>query len=430
MHNLLGRVEQLGGKTDISLKAADRALRDVRAALASIPPLPSRADYEDVHTPPQGGAGPARAEGARAARGRRLAEVGQRHDPGTAVREDGSARTVSRIPRRLPARSASCSSSGAPRPTCRATRPTRSGAASRRRTTPCGRDAKRTSPPKRRRAPRTWRRRRRSASRPKRWPTRPPGFRPPRRSSSCRPSGRRSARCRAVARRRSGIAFATACDAFFTRRHDDLAQRKGVWAENLARKDALCVRAEALADSTDWDAAAAEIKQLQAEWKTIGPVKKSRSEAIWQRFRAACDRFFERYAQRHDAARAERVAAREAICAELEALGAANERRRARQPTCSRTVRNAAEIAGSRSSRRAASTPIARGRSTRASTPPSARSSRAGRRPSAAPTSIPTPTASAWKRSSRRSRISRRRSPVRPRRRRPTCRRRTGSPRC
>ena len=47
--------------------------------------------------------------------------------------------------------------------------------------------------------------------------------------------------------------FRTACDRFFTRRHDDLAQRKGVWAENLAKKDALCARAEALAESTDWD---------------------------------------------------------------------------------------------------------------------------------------------------------------------------------
>jgi len=49
-------------------------------------------------------------------------------------------------------------------------------------------------------------------------------------------------------------------------------------------------------------------------------VKKTRSEAIWQRFRAACDQFFSRYAQRHDIARGERVAAREAIVAELEAL--------------------------------------------------------------------------------------------------------------
>jgi hypothetical protein len=114
--------------------------------------------------------------------------------------------------------------------------------------------------------------------------------------------------------------FRSACDRFFTRRHTDLVQRKAMWAENLAKKEALCVRVEALADSSDWEPAATEIRRLQAEWKAIGPVKKTRSEAIWQRFRSACDRFFARYAQRHDIARGERVAAREAIVAELEAL--------------------------------------------------------------------------------------------------------------
>jgi hypothetical protein len=114
--------------------------------------------------------------------------------------------------------------------------------------------------------------------------------------------------------------FRSACDRFFTRRHADLAERKTVWADNLAKKEALCARAEALKDSTDWDTAATEMKRLQAEWKTIGPVKKTRSEALWQRFRGAADHFFARYAQRHDIALGERVAAREAIVAELEAL--------------------------------------------------------------------------------------------------------------
>ena len=114
--------------------------------------------------------------------------------------------------------------------------------------------------------------------------------------------------------------FRSACDRFFTRRHADLAERKTVWADNLTKKEALCARADALKDSTDWDAAALEMKRLQAEWKTIGPVKKSRSEALWQRFRGAADHFFARYAHRHDIALGERVAAREAICAELEAL--------------------------------------------------------------------------------------------------------------
>ena len=104
--------------------------------------------------------------------------------------------------------------------------------------------------------------------------------------------------------------FRAACDRFFTRRHEDLAQRKASWNENLAKKDALCAQAEALAESSDWDQATVEIKKLQAEWKTIGPVKKSKSDAIWQRFRAACDQFFARHAaaSRHGARRAGRGA--------------------------------------------------------------------------------------------------------------------------
>jgi len=114
--------------------------------------------------------------------------------------------------------------------------------------------------------------------------------------------------------------FHAACNRFFTRRHDDLVQRKTVWAANLARKVSLCERAEQLSTSTEWDAAAAELKGLQAEWRTIGPVRKTKSEAIWQRFRTASDAFFTRYSHRHDSARMERVAAREALCAQLEGL--------------------------------------------------------------------------------------------------------------
>jgi hypothetical protein len=116
--------------------------------------------------------------------------------------------------------------------------------------------------------------------------------------------------------------FRSACDRFFTRRHADLAERKTVWSDNLAKKEALCAKADALKDSSEWDTAASEMKRLQAEWKTVGPVKKSRSEALWQRFRGAADHFFARYAQRHDIALGERVAAREAICQELERLAA------------------------------------------------------------------------------------------------------------
>jgi len=114
--------------------------------------------------------------------------------------------------------------------------------------------------------------------------------------------------------------FRAACDRFFTRRQEDLKRRKEEWAANLARKEALCAKAEALADSTEWDAAAAQLKQLQAEWKTIGPVRKSKSEAIWQRFRTACDRFFDRYKHRDQLELQEKAQVRDAVIRELEAL--------------------------------------------------------------------------------------------------------------
>jgi hypothetical protein len=114
--------------------------------------------------------------------------------------------------------------------------------------------------------------------------------------------------------------FRKACDEFFTRRDQDRSHRKEEWAKNLEAREALIARAEALADSTDWKTVAAELKRLQAEWKTIGPARPNRTQALWQRFRAACDRFFERYKRRDQIDREMIVAAREAICAGLEAL--------------------------------------------------------------------------------------------------------------
>ena len=119
--------------------------------------------------------------------------------------------------------------------------------------------------------------------------------------------------------------FRAACDKFFTRRQEDLKQRKHDWTENLRRKEALVAEAEQLAQSSEWEKAAARIKQMQVEWKSIGPVKRSKSEAIWDRFRAACDLFFERFKNRDQVALQGKVADRETAVAELEALVAADE---------------------------------------------------------------------------------------------------------
>jgi hypothetical protein len=54
-----------------------------------------------------------------------------------------------------------------------------------------------------------------------------------------------------------------------------------------------CEKAEAFKDSTDWKVTADALTKLQKEWKTIGPVAKKHSDAIWKRFITACDYFFE-----------------------------------------------------------------------------------------------------------------------------------------
>lgn len=119
--------------------------------------------------------------------------------------------------------------------------------------------------------------------------------------------------------------FRAASNAFFARRREDLAARKKVWTDNLARKEALCDRAEALAESMEWEAASGDMKRLQAEWKTIGPIRRSKSEVVWNRFRAAADKFFERYHNRHFIAIASKLAEREALVVELETLAGADE---------------------------------------------------------------------------------------------------------
>jgi hypothetical protein len=114
--------------------------------------------------------------------------------------------------------------------------------------------------------------------------------------------------------------FRDACDRFFTRRNADLAQRKEVWAANQAKKEALCARAEELADSREWERTASEIRRLQAEWKTVGPVRRNKSEQLWQRFRTACDRFFDRYKRRDEIELEAHQADREALVQELESI--------------------------------------------------------------------------------------------------------------
>ena len=114
--------------------------------------------------------------------------------------------------------------------------------------------------------------------------------------------------------------FRTASSSFFSRRKADLSQRKQEWARNLELKEALCARVETLAETDEIAAARQQVRQAQAEWKRIGPVRRTRSDAVWQRFRAACDIAYEHAQAAERQAAADRAAEREALCVELEAL--------------------------------------------------------------------------------------------------------------
>lgn len=119
--------------------------------------------------------------------------------------------------------------------------------------------------------------------------------------------------------------FRAACDEFFRRKAAFFKSIKESMAENLEKKKALCEKAESLKDSTDWKTTSEILTQLQKEWKTIGPVAKKHSDAVWKRFIEACDYFF---AQKNKATNSQRsvelenMAKKEEIIKKLAALDA------------------------------------------------------------------------------------------------------------
>lgn len=88
--------------------------------------------------------------------------------------------------------------------------------------------------------------------------------------------------------------FRAACDAFFARKREFYSEVKDDMEKNLRLKEEICEAAEKLQESEEWKAATDELLALQARWKEIGAVSRRHSDAIWKRFRAACDMFFER----------------------------------------------------------------------------------------------------------------------------------------
>jgi len=88
--------------------------------------------------------------------------------------------------------------------------------------------------------------------------------------------------------------FKTTIDAFYTEKKEHFSKIKDQQINNYNLKLELCLQAEALKDSDDWRKSSRELIDLQKQWKEIGPVPRKHAEKIWQRFRGACDEFFNR----------------------------------------------------------------------------------------------------------------------------------------
>lgn len=117
--------------------------------------------------------------------------------------------------------------------------------------------------------------------------------------------------------------FRAVCDKFFQEKAEYFKNVKNELNENMAKKTALCEKAEALKDKTDWRATGDQLIQLQKEWKAIGAVPHKVSEALWKRFISACDHFFEEKQkatadQRNE--EKENMAHKQAIIEQLQAL--------------------------------------------------------------------------------------------------------------
>ena len=117
--------------------------------------------------------------------------------------------------------------------------------------------------------------------------------------------------------------YSAARETFNRRRGSHFAELDRERAGARQTKEALCERAEALADSTDWGPTAAAFRDLLTEWKAAGRASKDVDDALWQRFKAAQDIFFtarNALSAERDAEFRANAEAKEALLAEAERL--------------------------------------------------------------------------------------------------------------
>jgi hypothetical protein len=117
--------------------------------------------------------------------------------------------------------------------------------------------------------------------------------------------------------------FSAARDGFTRRRGAHFAGLDAQRKVAQSAKDELVAEAEKLADSTEWNATAARLKELMNEWKAAPRASKEAEQKLWERFRAAQDAFFTRRSEvfsARDAEQKEAMTKRQALLVQAEAL--------------------------------------------------------------------------------------------------------------
>jgi len=118
--------------------------------------------------------------------------------------------------------------------------------------------------------------------------------------------------------------FREARNSFFNNKNVFFKSMHAERNANLKAKEELCVRAETIAaNPIDWAKLTEEIKKLQEDWKKIGMAPEKVNDAVWKRFRSACDSFFEKKSERYASQQQEQIQnleAKSALIEKLEAL--------------------------------------------------------------------------------------------------------------
>mgnify|MGYP001084372868 CR=1 FL=1 len=114
--------------------------------------------------------------------------------------------------------------------------------------------------------------------------------------------------------------FKSATKKFNSSKNHFYKDEKSEQQENLKKKIALIEIAESLKESEDWEIATEAMKKVQADWKKIGHVPRKFSDDIWNKFKAACNSYFDRYHDQKNSVSKEQQANVDAKKAFLETL--------------------------------------------------------------------------------------------------------------